>query len=76
MVEAQDLRLESVDEKVDVVLVGRPRRTIPVVGEKPLGGRAVPTLWCVRCWFWVQNTKICHLGVSVSQKRLKRETPG
>jgi hypothetical protein len=20
-----------------------------------LGGRAVPTLWCVRCWFWAKK---------------------
>jgi hypothetical protein len=36
----------------------------------------MPTLWCVRYWFWFQNTEFCHPGVFVPQKRLKRETPG
>ena len=39
-----------------------------------LGGRAVPTLWCVDCLFWAQNTEFCHPCVFVPKKRPETET--
>jgi hypothetical protein len=39
-----------------------------------LGGRAVPTLRCVRCWFWFQNTKfykIQNFEKRLAEKRLR-----
>ena len=33
----------------------------------------MPTSWCVRCWFWVQNTNFVIQVFFVPQKRLKEK---
>ena len=46
-----------------VVMDSDPNGTDCDDGTDSDGTDSVPTLWCVRCWFWVLNTKFCHPGV-------------